>query len=139
MSADRHSEKSSDIIMGNAVTIPTHSGDYRDQSAATNESRHEVDVTEMPSLTTQLDNLSIASVNPAGRRPEPPKGVHRDVADSEKGFWAVSMIIAMIISVSQQNHAGTAVFYAEPIILFDIECLSPHSRQRVAVAYLALH
>ncbi|EXL98344.1 hypothetical protein FOIG_09894 [Fusarium odoratissimum NRRL 54006] len=146
MSVDHHSEQSSDIIVGDVTTVTTYSGDYRDQSATTNESRDEVDVTEMLSLTTQLANFSITSANLTGRMLEPPsahdricrkrtchnshhvlqhylhgrqsypqhcvhatlqvprlfgvittqsQGVQGDVADPEKGFWAVFMMISI--------------------------------------------
>ncbi|KAM5521168.1 hypothetical protein FOXYSP1_15058 [Fusarium oxysporum f. sp. phaseoli] len=77
MSVDHHSEQSSDIIVGDVTTVTTYSGDYRDQSATTNESRDEVDVTEMLSLTTQLANLSITSANLTGRMLEPPSAHDR--------------------------------------------------------------
>ncbi|KAK2689128.1 uncharacterized protein FRV6_16084 [Fusarium oxysporum] len=107
MSVDHHSEQSSDIIVGDVTTVTTYSGDYRDQSATTNESRDEVDVTEMLSLTTQLVNLSITSANLTGRMLEPPsahdRGVQGDVADPEKGFWAVFMMISISRMVSHHN------------------------------------
>ncbi|WKT52251.1 hypothetical protein QSH57_002765 [Fusarium oxysporum f. sp. vasinfectum] len=107
MSVDHHSEQSSDIIVGDVTTVTTYSGDYRDQSATTNESRDEVDVTEMLSLTTQLANLSITSANLTARMLEPPsahdRGVQGDVADPEKGFWAVFMMISISRMVSHHN------------------------------------
>ncbi|KAH7194624.1 hypothetical protein DER44DRAFT_752423 [Fusarium oxysporum] len=160
MSVDHHSEQSSDIIVGDVTTVTTYSGDYRDQSATTNESRDEVDVTEMLSLTTQLANFSITSANLTGSMLEPPSAhdricrkrtchnshhvlqhyLHGRQSYPQHCVHATLQVPRLfgVITTQSQGIVGMCQLH-EFVILFDLKGVSPHSRQQVSVGHLALH